>query len=53
MVSKATAAGWTLNTWEANLHKQVPARQEPLREAISRLRDREVELLRSYMSTEG
>ena len=48
MVSKAPAAGWTLNTWEANLHKQVPARQEPLREAIGRLRDREVELLRSY-----
>ena len=53
MVSKIPAAGWTLNTWEANLHKQVPARQEPLREAIGRLRDREVELLRSYMSTEG
>ena len=53
MVSKSPAAGWTLNTWEANLHKQVPARQEPLREAIGRLRDREVELLRSYMSTEG
>lgn len=28
MVSKIPAAGWTLNTWEANLHKQVPARQE-------------------------